>query len=154
MTDIDERMDRTIDALGNRTFPFALQLGAGDGVLSERLAPRCGRLITLESSWSAVESARSRLELVPNVDARHATVPQDLPAWTFDLVVCADVLQTFADLPPVLDALERLMPRAATLLAVHTDGDDVHAVLRARPGLVRMASVSDDDYVLERYERR
>jgi SAM-dependent methyltransferase len=159
------KYDATIAALGDRTYPFGLELGGSIGVLSERLAPRCGRLITLDPSPTAVRRARERLERVPNVDVRLGGAPEDLPqGWTFDLVVCSEVLYYFSrdELAVVLDALEALMPRAGTLLAVswrgrgthQLTGDEVHAELRGRPGLVRVHGEVHDDYLLERYERR
>ena len=158
------KYDATIDALGDRTYPFALELGAGLGVLSERLAPRCGRLITLDPSPTAVRRARERLALVPNVDVRLGAAPEDLPQWSFDLVVCSEVLYYFSrdELTLVLDELEELMPRAATLLAVHwrgqgthqLSGDEVHAELRRRDRLVRVHAADHERYLLERYERR
>ncbi len=79
------KYDATIAALGDRTYPFGLELGASIGVLSERLARRCGRLITLEPSPTAVARARERLAGVPNVDVRLGSVPEDLPEGRFDL---------------------------------------------------------------------
>ena len=61
---------RTIAALGDRTYPFGLELGASIGVLSERLARRCGRLVTLEPAPTAVERARSAWPACRNVDVR------------------------------------------------------------------------------------
>lgn len=158
------KYDRTIDALGKRTYAFGLELGASIGVLTERLAPRCGRLITLEPARTAVEHARRRLELVPNVDVRLGSAPEDLPDWTFDLVVCSEVLYYFSldELGGVLDALEQRMPRASTLLAVHwrgrgthqLTGDEVHDVLRRRGGMVRVHGEVQPEYLLDRFERR
>lgn len=155
---------RTIAALGDRTYAFGLELGASIGVLTQRLAPRCGRLITLEPAATAVERARRRLAAVPNVDVRLGSAPEDLPDWSFDLVVCSEVLYYFSpdELATVLDALESRMPRAATLLAVswrgrgthQLTGDEVHAALRARPALVRVEAAVHPEYLLDRFERR
>ncbi len=158
------KYDRTIEALGDRTYPFGLEIGASIGVLTERLARRCGRLITLEPAPTAVERARRRVARLDNVDVRQGSAPEDLPEWRFDLVVCSEVLYYFSrdELATVLDAVEALMPRAGTLLAVswrgrgthQLTGDEVHAVLRARPGLVRVHAEAQDGYLLDRFERR
>lgn len=158
------KYDATIAALGDRTYPFCLELGASIGVLSERLARRCGRLITLEPSPTAVERARARLDSVPNVDVQLGSAPEALPDWTFDLVVASEVLYYFSpdELETVLDAIETRMPRAGTLLAVcwrgrgthQLTGDEVHEQLRARPGLVRVHAEVHERYLLERFERR
>lgn len=158
------KYDATIAALGDRTYPFGLELGASIGVLTQRLAPRCGRLITLEPAPTAVERARRRLEPAPNVDVRLGSAPEDLPDWTFDLVVCSEVLYYFSRdaLAGLLDALEARMPRAGTLLAVswrgrgthQLTGDEVHAQLRRRAGLVRVHAEVHREYLLDRFERR
>jgi phospholipid N-methyltransferase len=148
--------DRVVAALGDRTYPFGLELAAGDGALTERLAPRCGRLITLEPSVEAVGAARRRLERLGNVDARVGRAPEDLPGWTFDLVVCCGV---FAGLPrrdqvALLEGLEERMPRASTLLAVSRGDARAHAALRSRPALVRVHGERHGGVVLDRFERR
>jgi SAM-dependent methyltransferase len=159
-----DKYDRTIAALGDRTYPFGLEIGASIGVLTERLARRCGRLITLEPAPTAVARARRRVAPIGNVDVRQGSAPEDLPEWRFDLVVCSEVLYYFSrdELDAVLDAIEALMPRAATLLAVswrgrgthQLTGDEVHEVLRARPGLVRVHAEAEERYLLDRFERR
>ena len=53
------KYDATVAALGDRTYPFGLELGASIGVLTERLALRCGRLIALEPAPTAVRRARA-----------------------------------------------------------------------------------------------
>ena len=156
------KYDATIAALGDRTYPFGLEIGASIGVLTERLAKRCGRLITLDPAPTAVERARRRAP--HNADVRLGSAPEDLPEWRFDLVVCSEVLYYFSrdELDTVLDAIEARLPRAGTLLAVHwrgrgthqLTGDEVHAVLRARPGLVRIHGSVHERYVLDRFERR
>ena len=148
--------DRVVAALGDRTYPFGLELGAGAGSLTERLAPRCGRLITLEPSAEAVRFARHRLERLPNVDVRVGRAPEDLPEWTFDLVVCCRLFErvTRDEQPALVDRLEALLPRAGTLLAVSGGDAPVHAVLRGQAGLVRVRGERAAGLVLDRFERR
>jgi cyclopropane fatty-acyl-phospholipid synthase-like methyltransferase len=155
--------DRVIDALGDRTYPFALEVGAATGLLSERLARRCGRLVTLDPSPAAVERARRRLEGIPNVDVRVGRAPDDLPEFrfAFDLIVCSEVLCAVGpgELPALLDGLESRLPRAGTLLVVSSRGrarrcDEVHALVAERPGLVRVHGEAHEDHLLDRFERR
>lgn len=158
------KYDQTIAALGDRTYPFGLELGASIGVLTERLARRCGRLIALEPAPTAVERARRRVAALPNVDVRRGSAPEDLPEWRFDLIVCSEVLYYFARpaLTELLDALEQRLPRAGTLLHVswrgrgthQLTGDEVRDALLARPALVRVHHETHDRYVLDRFERR
>jgi SAM-dependent methyltransferase len=158
------KYDATIAALGDRTYPFGLEIGASIGVLTERLARRCGRLIALEPAPTAARRARDRVSDLPNVDVRLGSAPEDLPEWRFDLVVCSEVLYYFSrdELDEVLDAIEQRLPRAGTLLAVswrgrgthQLTGDEVHDVLQRRPGLVRVLGDVQPGYVLDRFERR
>ena len=105
-----------------------------------------------------------RLIRILQTAPRRGSAPEDLPQWTFDLVVASEVLYYFSpeELAGVLDALDAVMPRGATLLAVHwrglgthrLTGDQVHAVLRARPGLVRTHGEVHESYLLDRFECR
>jgi tRNA A58 N-methylase Trm61 len=137
---LSDGLDRVVAALGDRTFPFALELDAGAGLLSERLAPRCGRLITLERSHTAAAVASRRLRRFPNVDVR---VGAELPQWTFDLVVWLAPHD-----PDHVEAVERVMPRGATLVTA------APALLEPRAALVRRSSHGVPPWRIERFERR
>ena len=59
----------TLAACGAGPFDRALELGASIGVLTERLAPRCGALVAIDVAPTAIAQARGRL-----AGLRHVTV--------------------------------------------------------------------------------
>ena len=156
------KYDRTIAALGDRRFRRGLELGCSIGVLTARLAGRCDELVAIDTSPTAVERARERVG--PEIDLRVATLPAELPAGPFDLVLASEVLYYFAPevLDGLLDDLEAALEPGGLLLAVHwrpptrtypLRGDEVHAILAARPGLRGIHAESHDRYRLDLLER-
>jgi predicted TPR repeat methyltransferase len=155
------KYDRTIAALGARRFRRGLELGCSIGVLTERLAARCDELVGLDTSPTAVARARER---VPGAELRVATLPDELPAGPFDLVVASEVLYYFAPEPlaGLLDAVEAALEPGGRLLAVHwlprtrtypLLGDQVHEILRARPALRLLHEERHERYRLDLFER-
>lgn len=156
------KYDGTIAGLGDRRFRRGLELGCSIGVLTARLAERCDGLVALDTSATAVERARERVG--DDVDLRVATLPAELPAGPFDLVVASEVLYYFARdvLDGLLDDLEAALEPGGLLLAVHwrpptrtypLRGDEVHAILAARPALRGIHAESHELYRLDVLER-
>jgi cyclopropane fatty-acyl-phospholipid synthase-like methyltransferase len=83
---------RTLAACGPGPFDSACELGAGLGVLTAELAPRCSRLLALDAAPTAVAAAADRLAPFAHAEARVAVAPDDLPAERFDLIVASEVL--------------------------------------------------------------
>jgi SAM-dependent methyltransferase len=161
-----EKYDRTLAALGPpaRRFQRALDAGCSIGVFSALLAPRCDELLALDASATAVERARTRLAVLPHVRVMQRTLPEQLPAGPFDLIVCSEILYYWsADLlRELLDALEDELAPGGSLLAVHwrpatrtypLRGDDVHAILTERTGLVHGFGEGAPRYLIDRYDR-
>ena len=156
------KYDRTIAALGDRRFRRGLELGCSIGVLTARLTERCDELVALDTSATAVERARERVG--DAADLRVATLPGGLPGGRFDLVVVSEVLYYFAPdvLDGLLDDLEAALEPGGLLLAVHwrpptrtypLRGDEVHAILAARPALRGIHAEPHDRYRLDVLER-
>lgn len=143
--------------LPDRRFVQALDLGAGLGLLTRRVAERADSVLGLDISPSAVAAARARHAGVPNLAFEQGDV-QRLPASLdggFDLVVIADVLyylpQPITD--AVLDAMALrvaalLAPGGVCLLANHyffaADGDSrlsrrIHDAFARSPGFERVS---------------
>lgn len=138
-----------------RRFREALDLGCGLGLLSERVAPRCDRLLGLDLSPTALARARARLGGAhPYVSFEEGDVTA-LPATLdgrFDLVLAADVIYylptpflTDGGLKGLVARLARLLTPEGLLLAANHDftGWDretrltrrIHAALRWCPAL-------------------
>ena len=111
----------TVEALGDRRYGRAIEAGCSIGVLTELLAARCDALEAVDVSVRAVERARARLAGVPHVRVERRTLPEEMPAGPFDLIVCSEVLYYWsrdlllAALPPMIAALAP----GGSLLAVH-----------------------------------
>lgn len=155
---------RTVDALGDRRYGRALELGCSIGVLTRRLAAHCDELVACDAAPTAVAAARARVRDVDHVSVLEAVLPADLPAGSWDLVVASEVLY-YLDPPALgllLDQIERALIPGGRLLAVHwtrptqtypLQGDEVHEALAARPALSLEHAERHPSYRLDRFVR-
>jgi SAM-dependent methyltransferase len=155
---------RTVAALGPRRFGLGLEVGCSIGVLTAMLAERCERLLAVDCSELAVERARRRLAGRPGVRVERRTLPEEMPAGPFDLIVCSEVLYYWSRdlLIEALAALRSALAPGGSLLAVHwrprtrtypLQGDEVHEILARELGdLRRGASLTERRYRLDRYD--
>lgn len=88
------KYDALVALLPDQSFTYALDLGCGIGLLSERLGTRADLVMGLDVSNVAIEAARTRLADNPAFTFDQADIEQlpDSLNGTFDLVVVADVL--------------------------------------------------------------
>jgi SAM-dependent methyltransferase len=135
------RYERTLEALQGRRFARALEVGCSEGVLTEMLAPHCEELLAVDVSEVAVRRARQRVAGLTGVAIERRTLPDELPAGQFDLILCSDVLCYWdrERLLAGLRAFERALAPGGWLLAVHwrpdtpthtMSGERVHRLLR------------------------
>jgi cyclopropane fatty-acyl-phospholipid synthase-like methyltransferase len=160
------KYDATILACGPGPHECALELGSSIGVLSQRLAPTCRRLVTIDGAPTAIRAARARLAgSGSGVEVLQGRIPDDVPAGPYDLVVASEILyyldeealrQTFA-------LLRRQMEPDARLVAVHWrrpgperpfTAAEIHGYLRETPWLSPLARGDTDDYLLDVAIRR
>jgi SAM-dependent methyltransferase len=160
------KYDATLAALDDLApIGSALDVGCSIGVLTERLAARCGRLLAVDCSEAAVALARRRLDGVAGVRVERRCLPESVPAGPFDLVLCSEVLY-YWDAALLREGLRRLRATLApggALLAVHwrgpvrhypLDGEAVHGLLREEAdGLVHARSAATPRYLLDRLDR-
>jgi SAM-dependent methyltransferase len=111
------KYDVLLGLLPKRHFARALDLGAGTGLLSRKLAAYAGEVMGVDISANAVAQAEAASLALPQLSFRQGDV-LDLPAdldGRFDLLVVADTLYY---LPPPLqdDTLKALAQRLARLL--------------------------------------
>lgn len=155
----------TLAACGSGPFRNVLELGGSIGVFSEMLASRSRRLVTVDAAPTAVAYARKRLSEHPHVDVILGSVPEAVPAETFDLVVASEILYYLGpgELDETLAVLAARMRSGARLVAVHwrpsgperpLDAAAVHAVLRAQPWLRSEHAGGTEDYLLDVMTRR
>jgi SAM-dependent methyltransferase len=150
--------------LPDRRYRSAFEPGCSIGVLTAMLARRCNRLLACDVAAGAVQAAARRTRDLPQVLVERRQIPQQWPTGRFDLIVFSEILYYFGDrdLEQVLDCGVRALRAGGTLLAVHwrhpvteypRSGDDVHRALAARPGLARLVSHTEEDFLAEVYSR-
>lgn len=159
-----EKYESTLRALSHRRYGAAFEPGCSVGVLTERLAPLCERLYSIDISDVAVERARQRCEHLPNAVIGQGGLPGDIPHATLDLVVFSEIGYYFNanELASVASQLVGRLEDCGVLLAVHwlgdsedhlLGGDYVHEILHTTPGIKHELSERYDAYRLDRWVR-
>ena len=144
----------------------ALELGCSNGAFTALLAPRCESLLAIDFSAAAVRLARSRTAEQPNVVVEERDLRAGLPAGSFDLVICSELLYywTREQVAAFCVAVARALRPGGSLIAVHwrgvdplapLDGEGVHRLLGEHLAgrLVRTYSERQPGYLLDRWER-
>jgi predicted TPR repeat methyltransferase len=148
------KRERTLAACGPGPFGAVADLGAGLGLLSEALAPRCEHLIAVDGSRTAARATRLRLRPFGHAEVLVGAIPEVLPEGRFDLVVASEVLYYLDDgaLAATLSWIARHLTPGGRVVAVHWTGSAhdlvrpaqaVSARLAATPGL-RVVEAEDD----------
>ncbi|WP_428535549.1 SAM-dependent methyltransferase [Rhodopila sp.] len=109
----------TLDALGDRRFCSALEVGCSIGILTRMLAPRCDSLLGIDIVEDPLPAARARCADQPQVRFERKQVPARWPAGRFDLIVFSEVLYflSAADIAACAGhVLHCLMPGGAVVL--------------------------------------
>lgn len=81
----------TLQSLPRNNYINALEIGCSIGVLTEKLAARCTRLLSVDVSEQALEQAKKRCKNEPHVSFRKMSVPQAFPDDKFDLILISEV---------------------------------------------------------------
>lgn len=97
-----------LHACGSGSFGRALELACATGETSRAMAPRCLRLLAIDSSETAVEHARQTYSRMPRLKFRQAQLPDEMPSGPFDLIVISELAYYLTEL-----SLRRLMRRVA-----------------------------------------
>ena len=157
----------TLAALPCARYENALEVGCSIGVLTEKLAPRCGHLLSLDVSPAALGQARARCAGSPQVSFERRYLPNEFPDGTFDLLLVSEVGYYLA-MPDLLRLRERCVSQLATgghLLLVHwtpfvpdypLTGDQVHETFArevAAGSLRHLVDRREEKYRLDLFER-
>ena len=159
------RYEWSIAALGGRRIGRALEVGCSLGMFTEMLAAHCDSVLGVDISEVSVTRARERLADVGNVTFERRTLPAEMPAGPFDLIVCADVLVywTAGELRDALRAMEAQLSPGGALLLVHyrpkvriqpLRGDEAHHIVAAATRLTHVAHDERGDHRLDLFEDR
>jgi SAM-dependent methyltransferase len=142
----------------------AFEPGCSIGVFTELLASRCDALLSCDVAATAVQAAARRTTYLPQVRVEQRDIAGQWPAGRFDLIVFSEILYYLGDhdLEQLLDHAAAALQPDGTLLAVHwrhpvadypRSGDDAHRVLGVQPGLSRLVSHAEPDFLAEVYLR-
>lgn len=85
------KYEATLAALPNERYANAFEIGCSIGVLSEMLARRCDRLLSVDASELPLKAARQRLAPYPNVTVAQMSVPGQFADGQFDLILLSEV---------------------------------------------------------------
>ena len=127
----------TIRCLPKVQFKNAFEIGCAIGVLSQKLANKCDRLLSVDYSEVGLEEARKRCAGLPQVRFEQMQIPQQFPTEKFDLILFSEV-GYYLTIPDLLitkqKIIDQLLP-GGYLLMVHfrsqvesfiLNGDIVH----------------------------
>ena len=159
---------RTLEVCGDGPLGRVLELGCAVGSFTEVLAPRCGEVVALDVSQSAVDQVIERTRAHSNVRAVAMSIPDDYPEGTFDLVVASDVLYYLPVdvLRRCVERIEASLADGGAFVAVHyvprmgsvLNGDEAHDIVTAHTTLRHVLSERVEfgagrTYRVDRYER-
>jgi SAM-dependent methyltransferase len=157
------KYEASVRALPRDKYRHALEIGCSIGVLTAKLASRCEKLLSLDTSETALEIARQRCRVFSQVSFQLMTVPHQYPDDIFDLTVLSEVgyYLSLEDLKILGDRISSHTCVGGHLLLVHwvppaSDrvlcGDDVHQHFISRPEWRRLCSSRNDHYRLDLLE--
>ncbi len=157
------RYDAVVAALGNRRFRHGLEPACSVGVLTRRLAPMCARLDAFDLSPTAAARAAERCADLPHVTVHSASLLDLVPDPTVDLLILSEIGYYFTTehWTRILDHLVGSLNAGCTVVGVHwlgisedhiTEGDEVHATLRANGKLRLLHEERHDTFRLDLFE--
>ncbi|MBT2558656.1 methyltransferase domain-containing protein [Hymenobacter sp. ISL-91] len=164
-----EKYAATLAALPRSHYARAFEIGCSLGILTARLAPRCGYLLAVDVAEAALQQARQRCANLPQVALQLLRVPDEFPDGQFDLILVSEVGYYWnpADLARAADQLLAALPAGGQLVLVHwtppvhdypLTGDAVHEFFleKATPNgpLRHLHGQRHEKYRLDVLERR
>jgi SAM-dependent methyltransferase len=156
----------TLEALPRERYAAGFEIGGSIGIMTEQLAQRCDRLLSIDVSRIAQSQAIQRCQHLTNIDFQLMSVPHQFPDDAFDLLVLSEVgyYWIWDDLHKAQNLiLDRLQPQGHLLL-VHwivdarvlpLTGDQVHdSFLKLVPDRFKQIhSLTTDKYRLDLLEK-
>ena len=140
-----QRYSSVVRALGNGRYARAFEPGCSIGVLTEKLANHCDLVEAMEISPTAVARARERCSGLTNVRITQGSLPEAIPAGTFDLIAFCEIGYYFdsSSLTDIAGTLFNRLNQGGVFLAEHwlgvskdhvLSGDRVHELLASVGG--------------------
>ncbi|RUS97541.1 hypothetical protein DSM106972_082780 [Dulcicalothrix desertica PCC 7102] len=161
-----KKYTNTINALAKPRYQSALEIGGSIGILTEKLAPYCDSLLSVEVSKIAQKQARTRCKKLSQVRFELMRIPEQFPQETFDLVLISEVGYYWCrkDLQKSQTLILKNLAKGGHLLLVHwteyardypLNGNEVHdSFLELAPTqLKHLKSQREQQYRLDLFER-
>ena len=150
----------TLEILPRERYRNALELGCSIGVLTQMLATRADRLLSVDAAQIAVDAARARCANLANVEIERATLPDEFPAGRFDLILMSEVGYYFAlpDLNRLSERVLSALENGGDLMLIHylpnvpdypLTGDEVHDFFLQLSGLEHLNGLRAQRYRLD-----
>lgn len=159
----------TLASLPRPHYEQAFEIGCSIGIFTAQLAQRCGHLLSVDVSETALAQARQRCAELPQVTLKRLQVPQEFPEGQFDLILMSEVGYYWSkpDLARAADQMLAALAPGGQLLLVHwtpfvpdypQTGDEVHEFFLAKTQpegpLHHLHGHRADKYRLDLFERR
>ena len=151
----------TLDALGERHFRSAFEVGCSIGILTRQLATRCELLLAIDVAQAAVAEAQNNCAGLSQVTIQRMHIPDEWPARKFDFILLSEVLY-FLSLNDIAATAERSLASlesGGVVLLVHWTGDTdypcsgdaavEHYLARCGRELMPMAHRREPEYRLD-----
>jgi phosphoglycolate phosphatase-like HAD superfamily hydrolase len=161
-----KKYTNTIAALSKQQYKSGFEIGGSIGVLTEKLAPMCNSLLSVEVSKLAQDQAKERCQHLPQVRFEIMRVPEQFPNEMFDLVLISEVGYYWCqeDLQKARQHIIEKLEPGGHLLLVHwtqfardypLNGDEVHdSFCELIPAQLRhLKGMREEQYRLDLFER-
>ncbi|MGI8880774.1 MAG: PIG-L family deacetylase [Jatrophihabitans sp.] len=152
------KRDTVLAALPRPAFRRGFEPGCGPGLLTTRLAPRCGEFVAADGAQTAVSLARARTGL----HIEQMLIPSEWPTGEFDLIVLHEVGYYVRDLPLLAERIQASLADDGVLVTCHWrwpapdhpwSGDEVLWALRSELSLRVITHHEEPDFVLDVFDR-
>jgi SAM-dependent methyltransferase len=160
----------TMAALPRDRYGSGFEIGGSIGILTEQLASKCQKLLSVDVSTIAQAQAIDRCAHLDNIDFQLMSVPQQFPTVDFDLIILSEVgyYWCWEDLKIAQNLMLDRLRSAGHLLIVHwivdarilpLTGDEVHdafielTTAAREHRLKQLKSVTNDRYRLDLFEK-
>jgi cyclopropane fatty-acyl-phospholipid synthase-like methyltransferase len=152
----------TLESLPQQKYESAFEIGCSIGVLTEKLAARCEKLLSVDVNETALAKAQKRCGNLAHVEFRKMQIPGEFPDEAFDLIVVSEVgyYLSAQDWQTTQDKILSHLQPQGTIVLVHwthyvddypQTGDEIHESFAesAKNRLKLVSSARTDDYRLD-----
>ena len=157
------KYELTIASLPLAHYGSVYEPGCSIGVLTEKLAHRCDRLVASDIIPAALRQAATRTKELPHVRVEYRPIPEAWPEEQFDLIVLSEIAYYFSprELEQIMTLVLNSTASGAHVIGIHwrgetnypLSGDQAHAIIEAAFGLRRVVHHVEHEFMLNVWER-